>query len=118
MRTARMAWMAVAAVATLAGCAGYGYERVDCAAGRYAGWTDHEWVPTTPRLDCTMGDSVNTAIARQVLDKDAAIRNARKDVAGMDGSAARDAVFNYQKSFRAPEPAPITFTIGGGSGGQ
>ena len=116
IRTAALAALAVA----VGGCAVPAYERVDCASGRYMGWTDREWVPTTPRLDCALGDSVNMAIARQVLDKDAAVKHAGKDVAGMDGSAARDAVFNYQKSFRAPEPAPVTFTIGGSttSGGQ
>jgi hypothetical protein len=114
---------AAALVLVLSGCASpWPLEGVDCAAGRYTGSTNSEWIPTTPRLDCMRGDSVNTAIARQALDKDAAAKNAGKTAAGMDGSAARDAIYNYQKSFRTPEPAPATFSIGTGtmpgSGGQ
>jgi len=97
-------------------------QRVDCAAGQYLGYTAREAFPVTPRFDCAFGDAVSMAIARQTLDPEATARNARKDAAGLDGTAARDALYNYQKSFRTPEPASNAFTInmGGGSssGGQ
>ena len=50
-------------------------------------------------------------VARQIADKDAAQRNARR-VAGIDGVAAKEAVDRYQKSFRSPEPNTSAFTIG------
>jgi hypothetical protein len=109
---------AVAAMA--AGCAPFN-QRVDCAAGQYYGIDSRgEIFPTTPRVDCNFGDSVNMAVARQTMDKDAAIRNANKDVAGLDGIAAREALVRYQKSFRTPEPTPNVFSIGvsGGNTGS
>ena len=66
----------------------------------------------TPRLDSTFGDAVNVAKARQILDKDAAVRNASKDVAGLDGVAAREAMDRYYKSFKTPEPTPNVFQMG------
>lgn len=86
-------------------------QSVDCAAAQYRGFTARELFPVTPRFDCAFGDSVSMAIARQTLDPDAAARNANKGAAGMDGIAARDALYNYQKSFRSPEPASNAFTI-------
>ena len=124
MRTRSPRSVAMALLATMAtGCAPIEpLQRVDCAAGQYMGYTARELFPAAPRLDCAFGDAVNMAIARQTLDPNAAVRNAGKDAAGMDGSAARDAIYNYQKSFRSPEPASNAFTIniGGGqtSGGQ
>jgi hypothetical protein len=66
----------------------------------------------TPMLDSTFGDAVNIAKARQARDKDAPLKNARKDVAGLDGIAAKEAIDRYQKSFRAPEPTPNVFSMG------
>jgi hypothetical protein len=114
--------VALAAAMMAAGCAPL-IPRVDCASGQYYGIdAKGELFPSTPRVDCNFGDSVNMAVARQTLDKDAATRNAKKDVAGLDGVAAREALVRYQKSFRAPEPTPNVFSIGvsggSGSGGQ
>jgi hypothetical protein len=109
--------LALAAAAMATGCAPL-VARVDCAAGQYYGIdAQGQLFPTTPRLDCDFGDSVNMAVARQTLDKDAAVKNAKKDVAGLDGVAAREALVRYQKSFQTPEPTPNVFSIGvsGGS---
>ncbi len=122
MRTHRIQQIALVLAAGLlvAGCETM-VARVDCGGGRYNGYTTDEVFPQTPRLDCTFGDSVNTAIARQVADKDAGAKNAGKG-AGMDGPAAKGTIDNYQKSFRTPEPVPSPFTIGvtgsGVTGGQ
>jgi hypothetical protein len=108
--------LALAVAAMAAGCAPL-IPRVDCAAGQYYGIdAKGEMFPATPRVDCEFGDSVNMAVARQTMDKDAAIRNANKDVAGLDGIAAREALVRYQKSFRTPEPTPNVFSIGMGGG--
>ncbi len=111
--------VALAALAMVNGCASP-EQRVDCAAGRYSGYTANELFPMTPRVDCTFGDAVNIAKARHMMDKDAAIRNANKDAAGIDGVAAKESLDRYHKSFRTPEPAPNVFSIGvsGQSGGQ
>jgi uncharacterized protein YceK len=109
--------LALAVTAMAAGCAPL-VSRVDCAAGQYYGLDARgEMFPTTPRVDCDFGDAVNMAVARQIMDKDAAVKNAKKDVAGLDGIAAREAMVRYQKSFRTPEPTPNVFSIGltGGS---
>lgn len=71
-------------------------------------------VSLTPNLDSRFGDAVNMAKAKQVRDKDAPVRNAGKDVAGIDGVAAREALARYQKSFRDPEPTSSVFVIGVG----
>lgn len=68
--------------------------------------------PTTPRFDGQFGEAVNLARAQQTLDKDAPVKNAHKGSPGLDGRAAKSAVDNYQKSFKAPEPTPNVFTIG------
>jgi hypothetical protein len=118
LRMGNVAWaLAVAALAT--GCAPL-VPRVDCAAGQYSGFDSWQAWPETPRLDCAFGESVNTAIAQQTIDKNAGAKNAAKDAAGIDGVAAREALVRYQKSFRTPEPTPSVFSIGvsGGSGGM
>lgn len=106
--------MALAASAALALLAADGAtaQRVECAAGQYYGPTDNEIFPKTPRLDCTFGQTVNMAIARQIIDKDAGVKHAAKRAAGMDGVAAKEAIDRYQKSFRSPEPNGSAFTIG------
>jgi hypothetical protein len=91
---------------------------VDCASGQYSGPSPYEIFPATPRLDCTFGDSVNMAVARQIIDKDAGAKNAAKRTAGMDGVAAKEAIDRYQKSFRSPEPTSSAFTIGVSGGAQ
>ena len=75
--------------ALVAGCAPLA--TVDCASNQYYGWIPGQGLPLSPRLDCGFGDAVSMAIARQTLDPDATARNAGKDVAGMDGIAAREA---------------------------
>jgi hypothetical protein len=68
--------------------------------------------PLTPNLDSAFGSAARLAVATQTLDKGAAARNAGKDASGLDGTAAKEVMDRYQKSFRAPEPAPSVFTIG------
>jgi hypothetical protein len=70
----------------------------------------------TPQLDSTFGDAVNMAKARQALDKDAPIKNANRDVVGLDGIAAKEAVDRYHRSFRIPDPPANVFSIGVSSG--
>jgi hypothetical protein len=113
MRTYPLSTLAATIVLTaVAGCASIEpLQSVDCATAQYRGFTARELFPVTPRFDCAFGDSVSMAIARQTLDPDAAARNANKGAVGMDGIAARDALYNYQKSFRSPEPASNAFTI-------
>jgi hypothetical protein len=108
--------MALTASALMLGCAPLAHG-VDCASGQYYGASSYELFPATPRLDCAFGDSVNTAMARQIIDKDAGPKNAARRTVGMDGVAAKEAIDRYQKSFRSPEPATSAFTIGV-SGGQ
>jgi hypothetical protein len=100
--------VALAAFATVTGCA-VPEQRVGCAAGLYSA---NQLFPRSPRVDCTFGDAVNVAVARQVMDKEAAIKNANKDAAGMDGVAAKESLDRYLKSFRTPDPAPNVFSIG------
>ena len=118
MRKHRMTKIAatLAAVVMVAGCESM-VQRVDCASGQYDGVTANAVFPQTPRLDCEFGKSVDMAVARQVIDKDAAARNADRKTAGIDGIAAKEAIDRYQKSFRSPEPNTSAFTIGV-TGGQ
>jgi hypothetical protein len=106
----------LAAVAMVAGCESM-VQRVDCASGQYDGVTANAMFPQTPRLDCEFGKSVDMAVARQVIDKDAGAKNAARRTAGIDGIAAKEAIDRYQKSFRSPEPNTGAFTIGV-TGGQ
>ena len=108
--------VALAASALIVGCAPL-VQRADCASGQYYGASSYELFPATPRMDCVFGESVNTAVARQIIDKDAGAKHAAKRTVGMDGFAAREAVDRYQKSFRSPEPTTSAFTIGV-TGGQ
>jgi hypothetical protein len=110
MRQHRVTVIAAALVAAMvAGCESMG-NRVDCANEQYYGMTANEVFPQTPRFDCTFGRSVDTAVARQIADKEAAAK--AKPTVGMDGVAAKEAIDRYQKSFRAPEPNTSPFTIG------
>lgn len=69
---------------------------------------------TTPVWDASFGTSVKTAVAQQTLDPDASRND--KQVTGMDGRSAREAINRYQKSFVEKEPQPNVFTIGVSSG--
>jgi hypothetical protein len=55
---------------------------------------------STPALDAQFGNSVRAAIAAQLVDP-AAVNNANP-VAGLDGTAARNAQEKYQNSFVKP----------------
>jgi hypothetical protein len=70
----------------------------------------------TPELDRTFGDAVNMARTGQAIDRDAALKNANKSAAGLDGIAAKEVIDRYQKSFRSPDPPPNVFAIGVSSG--
>jgi hypothetical protein len=108
--------LALATMALLGGCAPMG-ARFDCASIDQYGQIPGDPFVLTPQLDCRFGDAVNMAVARQVIDKDAATKNAGKNAAGMDGASAKEAIDRYHKSFRTPEPATSAFTIGV-TGGQ
>jgi hypothetical protein len=69
-------------------------------------------VSTTPNYDARLGDAVQISLARQTIDPGATARNASKDVAGVDGRAARAAFDRYLFSFIKPEPQANVFAIG------
>jgi hypothetical protein len=70
--------------------------------------------PTTPRLDASFGDAVNTAKAQQTINPDASLNT--DPVAGLGGQAANAVIDRYNKSYEKP-PAPTNvFTIGVGDG--
>jgi hypothetical protein len=102
---------AIAAMALLGGCTSMG-ARFDCASIQYFGTIPAEPFGLTPQLDCRFGDAVNMAVAKQAIDRDAAMRNAGKNAAGLDGASAKEAIDRYHKSFRTPEPNTSAFTIG------
>lgn len=76
-------------------------------------------VATTPGWDARFGDATGMAKARQTADPNATARNAGRDVAGVDGRAAKHAYDAYLKSFEQPERVGNVFAIGltGGSTG-
>lgn len=61
---------------------------------------------TTPNYDKEFGSAVRVARAQQTINPDAS-RNP-DPVAGMDGASAKEAVGQYQDSFKAP---PSSFNV-------
>ncbi|MES2018877.1 MAG: pilus assembly protein [Pseudomonadota bacterium] len=66
---------------------------------------------TTPNLDQQFGVAAKVAVQQQTLHPGAP---ASQSVAGMDGSAAKSAYDNYQKSFKDPVPQTGALSIGVG----
>lgn len=69
----------------------------------------------TPRLDDHFGYGVNTAKAQQTINPDASLNT--DPVAGIDGTAANEAIEGYYESFETPLPPINVINIGGGIGG-
>jgi type IV pilus biogenesis protein CpaD/CtpE len=65
-------------------------------------------VSTTPNWDSRFGNATRDNLAAQVINPAASAN--RNPAVGLDGSAARAAVDNYQRSFARPEtgqPVPM-----------
>lgn len=73
-------------------------------------------VPATPNYDAKFGEAVRQAQALQTLNPDAG-RNT-DPVTGIDGESGRNAIEQYQESFRAPPKTFEIFDIGGSLRGQ
>lgn len=67
-------------------------------------------VEPTPRMDAEFGNATRATLNAHVINQDAGSNT--DTVTGLDGQAARDALYNYQKSFTKPEPNPNALTIG------
>jgi hypothetical protein len=68
----------------------------------------------TPNYDARFGDAVRQARLRMTLNPDA---GATGPVAsGIDGRAAREAVIQYQDTFKTPPPVVNVINIGGAVG--
>lgn len=74
--------------------------------------------PTTPAFDRHFGETVPALRAQQILDPNAPVANQGRNVEGIDGRSAREAVERYHQSFAEPPVQPNVFTIGVGSGGD
>ena len=64
----------------------------------------------TPNLDRQFGHSVAQLRQRQMLSPQAGAN--RDPVAGMDGKASREALIQYQNSFKTPPPAVNVINLG------
>ena len=69
---------------------------------------------TSPRYDAEFGNATRATLQAQIINPDAG--NNPDTVTGLDGQAARDAMYNYQKSFTNPKSEPNAFSIGVGTG--
>ncbi|HSR02150.1 MAG TPA: tRNA dimethylallyltransferase [Methylophilaceae bacterium] len=63
---------------------------------------------TTPRFEAEFGNATRATLQSQIIHPEAG--NNPDTVTGIDGQAARDALYNYQKSFIKPEPTLNTLT--------
>lgn len=69
---------------------------------------------TTPRYDPRFGDAVRQARVAMTIHPDAPAKGDQD--AGIDGTAAREAITRYQDSFKAPPPVANAINIGGTGG--
>lgn len=67
----------------------------------------------TPNYDQRFGDAVRQARQAQVINP----AGGPAPAAGLDGSAAAEAVGRYHESFKAPPPVVNVINIGGAVGG-
>ena len=65
-------------------------------------------VQPAPRYEAEFGNATRATLNAQIINPEAG--NNPDPVAGLDGRAARDAIYNYQKSFTNPEPPNNTST--------
>ncbi len=68
-------------------------------------------VQTTPQWDSQFGESVRLAQQKQTLNPAA---GGDAPVNGIEGVTGREAVTRYRNSFKEPQPANNSFTIGVG----
>jgi len=73
-------------------------------------------VEPAPRYEAEFGNATRATLNAQIINPNAGENP--DTVTGLDGQAARDALYNYQKSFTKPEPKTNSFTIGVGDGGS
>lgn len=66
-------------------------------------------VQTTPQWDSQFGESVRLAQQQQVLNPAA---GGDAPVNGIEGITGRETVTRYRNSFKEPQPASNSFTIG------
>lgn len=69
----------------------------------------------TPNYDVKFGDAVREAKLKMTINPDAG--NNPDQVSGMDGKSAREAIANYQDTYKSPPPAVNVINIGGSIGG-
>jgi len=69
----------------------------------------------TPNYDAKFGDAVRQAKLKMTINPDAG--NNPDPVSGMDGKSAREAITNYQLTYKSPPPAVNVINIGGSIGG-
>ncbi len=70
----------------------------------------------TPNYDARFGDAVRDARKKMTINPNAGKNG--DPVTGMDGRASREAMHQYQESYKAPPPAVNVINIGGQIGGQ
>lgn len=69
----------------------------------------------TPNYDAKFGDAVREAKLKMTINPDAG--NNPDQAIGMDGKAAREAITNYQNTYKSPPAAVNVINIGGSIGG-
>ena len=73
-------------------------------------------VSTTPEYDKRFGDAVRQSRLQMTINPNA---GSNPDaVLGMDGISAREALVNYQNTFKTPTPVTSVMSIGGSGGGN
>ncbi|PIF73614.1 hypothetical protein CLU95_0710 [Variovorax sp. 54] len=70
----------------------------------------------TPNYDARFGDAVRDAKKKMTLNPNAGKNG--DPVTGMDGRASREAMVQYQESYKTPPPVVNVINIGGGIGSQ
>jgi hypothetical protein len=70
----------------------------------------------TPNYDAKFGDAVREAKLKMTINPDAG--NNPDQATGMDGKSAREAIANYQLTYKSPPPAVNVINIGGSLGGS
>ena len=70
----------------------------------------------TPNYDARFGDAVRDARKKMTINPNAGKNG--DPVTGMDGRASREAMHQYQESYKTPPPAVNVINIGGQIGGQ
>jgi hypothetical protein len=66
--------------------------------------------PVTPNYDAKFGAAVRDSKLAMTISPNAG--SSQDPVAGMDGKASRDALIQYQNSFKTPPPAVNVINLG------